>query len=169
MKIKIFGLALITLVSILSCKTDKNTEEEIKEDLINQKGIISINYDYPSISDDSVKVYIKYQSDLDTINPTSANQRYTLLYLTQNDVSLLELEKMIEEENTTKMKKADVIGFDLRSNDSVSFYYKIKSDNNFLLKIIVDDVVFLKDYNDQEQTRMIRYLTHFQEEIQLTH
>jgi len=166
MKIKI-GLLLFTSLSLFSCKTDKNTEKVLEEVQVSQKGIIDTNYENPSLTDDSVKVTIKYTSSLDTIKMKSVDQRYTLLYLTQNGVSLADLEKMIKEENFDQMKEQEVTGFDLRRSDSVHFYFKLKPDSHQQpLKIIVDDIVFLEDNNEKGQTRMIHHLTHYKEVIQ---
>ena len=164
---RITEFLLFALVLLLSCKPDTREEVQKSETKLSQKGVIKVDYETPSISADSVKLAITYSSDLDTINVESTDDRFTLVYLTQNNVTLSELDQMIKEENTSQFKEKEVHAFDFRETDSIRFYYNLTPNKkNHPLKIIVDDIVFLKNYNEKGETRIIHYLTHYKEEIQ---
>ncbi|MGM1057455.1 MAG: hypothetical protein ACQEWG_16335 [Bacteroidota bacterium] len=157
---------LFAFVLLLSCKKDTKEEIQKNEVQVIQKGVINVSYETPSISVDSVKLTITYSSDLDTVNLQPIDDRFTLLYLTQKDVTLSELDQMVKDDNTARFQENEIYAFDLRGTDSISFYYNLTPNKtNQSLKIIVDDIVFLKNYNEKGETRIIHYLTHYKEEI----
>ena len=163
MEIKILSFVFV-LFSLASCKQDETSKEIVKESPEISSGIVKVKYDSSPIPTDSVRVTLNYISDLDTIKRTPSDDRFTLLYLTEKDISLSVLEKMIEEDNTDWLLANEVRGYDLRGQDSIQFYFSNKQGLNPKLKGIIDDIVFLKNYDEKGETRIIRNFTHFIED-----
>ena len=155
---------VFVFISLTACKQDENSNKLVEDGPVISEGTVKIKYEYPATSTDSVRVTLHYISDLDTIKRTSLDDRFTLLYLTEKNISLSVLEKMVEEDNTDWLLENEVRGYDLRGQDSIQFYLNTKQGISPKLKGIIDDIVFLKNYNEKGETRIMRNFTHFIED-----
>lgn len=130
-----------------------------------QKDSVQLVFNKMTKNSDSLEIKLKYFTVLDTIKLSREDQRFKFLYITYKDVTLDKLEESVKNDDWTGINKEDIKVFELDKANSTIFYFDITLEKNNKIKGVVDDIVFLKNYNEKGETRIIHHVTKFEEKI----
>lgn len=162
---------LLFIILSFSCGNDNKDKSRSLSDSAEQveksslKETVQLTFERASENQDSIKVKLKYSSTLDSLKLSDGDERYTFLYLTFKDISVELLEKSVKEDVWTEINKEDVKVLELDGEDSAVFYYNASLEKNNRIIGVIDDIVFLKEYNERGETRMIHRVTKFEEDM----
>ncbi|SDS26790.1 hypothetical protein SAMN04487764_1826 [Gillisia sp. Hel1_33_143] len=159
---------LLFIFFIFSCKEQEkgNGRSDLKKEeakITNDK--ILLVYNRSSIPEDSLKIELIYNSSLDTLKLSEKDKRYTFLYYTFENINLEDLEKSIKEDDWSQINKNHIQSYVLDTAMTAEIYYKPKTKYVNVIKGVIDDIIFLQEYNEKGETRMIHHITKFEENI----
>ncbi len=160
MKINFSKYFFIIVIFIFSCQ--KKEEKDIRDG--KTESLQKIQISYKEFSVDSIKVKVEYYSELDTINSSEENERFVFLYWTKTDISTEEMEEIIENDDKYRMKKENLIGYNLGDKRSIVLKYKYIPDKENYLAILVEDLAFINDF-DKDSTRIIQNISTIKEKV----
>ncbi len=159
---KRFQYLFLTLIVVFSCKDQKENLPEIEEKKAETSRNIQVLY--KNFSADSIEVKVDYTSDLDTIDSTGKNERFTFLYWTKADISTKEFEEIIENDDKQRMKEENLMGYNLEDKRSLVFNYNFNPNEENYLTILVEDLAFIRDF-DKDSTRIIQNISTIKEKV----
>jgi len=160
-------ILLFGLLSI-SCRNKKSQSLSVEAEQFDNsksKDTVQLFIEKFLEGQDSLKIKLKYSSTLDTLKLSEVDQRYTFLYITYKDIPIEKLEKSVKEDVWTDVNKEDIQVFELDTVNSVVLYYEASLNKDNKIKGVIDDIVFLKEYNVKGETRMIHHVTSFEKKI----
>ena len=157
-----FKCSFLILTVLFSCKDQKEHLTGIEDKKVENSQKIQVLY--TDFSADSIEVKVDYTSDLDTINSSGKNERFTFLYWTKADISTEELEGIIENDDKQRMKEENLIGYNLEDKRSLVFNYNFDQNEENYLTILVEDLAFIRDF-DKDSTRIIQKISTIKEKV----
>lgn len=163
MKTEILKYIVVFLALCFSCKGEKKQNTIVQE----KENPKNIRLFYEDIAGDSIEIRIEYTSLLDSIKPSEKNERFTFLFLTREDITTAEMEEIIEKDDKKRMKEENLKGYNLGDKRSMVLHYKLNPQEKNYLIVLVKDIAFLDDYNENRDTRMIQNVTTIKEEIHM--